>query len=450
MHIIRKTKSVCPECLSFIDSYVIEREGRIFFSKTCGQHGRYEIVLSRAAHYYIKLEKFYFTIMNKDKKVREYEIWPSLRCNMDCSICCLGDERNSSEYSEPTQTDIETFIKTCRQNFFILSGGEPTCRNDLDEIIRVMRKYNKVVTMNTNGIKLADLEYLNKLRGAGLDRVNFQFDGFNRESYLILRNADLLDIKLRILGNLKSLNIPTVLNATIARNVNEDAIFDLIKFSASNYFINAVNFFTICAIGEARDWPLNDYIMPDEVIDILEEKTNHEINRKNIYIFQKLHLAVKSFLSQRYCFYNQIYVFVRHNDSLEPIDKFLNLDFADIFLRLYESVYNKNRFLSKFVLVGAIIGSLLNSNSFIILKEFLAMSCSYFFKTKQYLKTSSFFYVSFATGCDPYKIDYSIVGNCQNEIIGFDIGSGELRHKGRDGLYCIDLERKHLFNRQRS
>ena len=304
INIIRKTRSLCPVCLKYIDAFIIERDGKILLSKFCIVHGDFEIVLSSTPEYYKKLDKFYFAIMKGNNKLREYELWPTLKCNMNCTICCFKDALGEMEQLNATCSEIEDFIKNSKVSFYILSGGEPTCHDELDKIIRIMKKYKKTVTINTNGYKLANNEYLSLLKSSGLDRVNLQFDGFQSDAYLKLRGGDFLDIKLKIISNLKSVNMPTVFNATIARNINEEAIGSLVNYAAKNQFVNAVNFFTICSIGGGKNWPLSDYIMPDEVIDILEKQSEGKISKRNIFLFNKLHLAVKSLFSQRYCFYN--------------------------------------------------------------------------------------------------------------------------------------------------
>lgn len=447
MNIIRETKSICPVCLEPIEAFVVEKDDKIFLAKKCVLHGHFEILLSEYPEYYKKLEVFYFTIMNTGKKVREYEFWPTLRCNMECQICCFKGSKRFLEKLEPSCEEIENFIKNSSVNFYTISGGEATCRGDLEQIIEILTRHRKTVTMNTNGLKLADIKYLTRLRDAGLERVNLQFDGFGREAYQILRGTDVLGIKLKTLENLRILDMPTVLNATIAKKVNEGAVLELVDYASKNDFINGVTFFTLCYIGGARDWPLNNYIMPDEVIDILEKQTNRGITRRNVFLFQKLHLAVKSFLSQKSCLYNSIYVFIRNGKTYEPIEKFLNLNNTEPWLAKYSRAYGKNRFLSGIFLFMAIMSSLVTFKSYKIIKEIIPISLSYFFKTRHYLKSKKFFYVSFSTGCDPYKIDYSIVENCQNETIAVNNKSGKLGYEGRVCLYSIELEKKHLSMR---
>jgi hypothetical protein len=215
---------------------------------------------------------------------------------------------------------------------------------------------------------------------------------------------------------------------------------NLVNYAVNNDFINGINFFTLCYLGEVRSWPLDYYIMPDEVIDIICCASKNKISRAGIFRFQKLHLAVKSFLKQRYCFYNQVYLLVRGKGSYEPIESFLNLHLAEKWLDKYQAVAKSNRYAAAIFLGLAFFSLFISRKVIVIFKELLFMSFSYFFKTSSYLKNRRFLSLSFSTGCDPYKFDEAIVKNCQNEIIGQN-AEGKLEHLGREGEFCINLER---------
>jgi len=61
-----------------------------------------------------------------------------------------------------------------------ISGGEPTLREDLLEIISVMDPENTLFAMVTNSLKL-DAEYLAKLKQAGVGTVHFSLDSSRAE-----------------------------------------------------------------------------------------------------------------------------------------------------------------------------------------------------------------------------------------------------------------------------
>jgi len=74
-----------------------------------------------------------------------------------------------------------------------LSGGEPTLRDDLPEIVGLARRTGfEFIQVNTNGVRLArDLPYLRRLKEAGLSCVYLQFDGLSDDVHRQIRGAEL-------------------------------------------------------------------------------------------------------------------------------------------------------------------------------------------------------------------------------------------------------------------
>jgi len=442
--LIRKTKSLCPVCLADADSEIEEINGEVYLLKECAKHGHSRILLSRDAGYYRKLDEYYFAIMDKEKQIFEYEIWLTMKCNMNCPICHLGLNRSENKLIEPSKADFLEFLKINKAPFFVFSGGEPTCREDLIEVIRIFKKDGRGVTIHTNGKKLVDVNYLRELKKSGLDRINLQFDGFSKSTYNVFRGEDLLETKLEVLNNLKKIDMPTDLNITIAKNINDKGIKDIFNFGVRNSFINSINFFTLCYLGQVRKWPIESYIMPDEVADMLIGVSDSKLTKKSIFLFQKLHLAIKSLLGQRYCLYNQLYLVIRNKKGFEPIDKYINLERAEFLLDLYSKIYKKHEKLAKFILAIFIPLFLFRLSLFKISGNLLKTVFSYVFHTTAYLKSRKLLFISFCTGCDPYKFDYSIIHNCQDEIISSSCASPVLKNCGRDGDHCIQNERNGL------
>ena len=75
------------------------------------------------------------------------------RCNSNCIFCynCWKHEYDTEEEMELEQ--IRTVLKRLPNiKRFVISGGEPLLRNDLEEIIRESKKYTKSTTLLTSGI----------------------------------------------------------------------------------------------------------------------------------------------------------------------------------------------------------------------------------------------------------------------------------------------------------
>ena len=123
------------------------------------------------------------------------------RCNQNCTYCFAKAGENNAV--DPNLKEIERKYDLLlewgeERPFNIhLSGGEPTVRDDLPDIVR-MGKYKGFVyiQINTNGRRLAfEEDYTKELKKAGADVIYLQFDGIDDSIYNALRQEALFDIK---------------------------------------------------------------------------------------------------------------------------------------------------------------------------------------------------------------------------------------------------------------
>ena len=303
MKIIRQTKSVCPTCLEKIDAQVIEKSNKIFLSKYCKKHGRFNICLSNDKGYYKKLNEVYFKLngARKEKKQTDYLFFSTLRCNLNCRFCLAN--ANNSPYKEPTLEEIKDTAKNLKRVKINITGGEPTIRSDLPQIIRIIRKSGNTPTLFTNGIKIANLPYLKKLKNAGLDEVHLQFDGFNDATYKKMRGRKMLDIKLAALSNLKKLKISTLLKMTVIKGINEEEVKKVFEYGIEQNFVKGIFFYGYRLLGKVG-FDQSKSMMPEEIIGLLEKQKEGIIFKKDILNFQKLFYLFNSLLSRPKCFYN--------------------------------------------------------------------------------------------------------------------------------------------------
>jgi organic radical activating enzyme len=70
----------------------------------------------------------------------------------------------------------------------VFTGGEPTLRADLAELIQHAENNGQVTGLITNGFKLADQDYLNTLLQAGLDHTMIVLEPTNQQSWDSLSN----------------------------------------------------------------------------------------------------------------------------------------------------------------------------------------------------------------------------------------------------------------------
>jgi uncharacterized radical SAM superfamily Fe-S cluster-containing enzyme len=114
-----------------------------------------------------------------------------------------------------------------------LSGGEPTVREDLPEIIALGRSLGfDFIQLNTNGLRLAgERGYVKKLKEAGLSCVFLQFDGLEDEIFRQLRGRPLAREKDRAVANCLEHELGVILVPTLAPDVNIHQIGPIIEYA---------------------------------------------------------------------------------------------------------------------------------------------------------------------------------------------------------------------------
>ncbi|MEM4576300.1 MAG: radical SAM protein [Candidatus Nezhaarchaeales archaeon] len=263
MKLIKSTRSLCPECLQVIDASVYEENGRVYISKSCPQHGEFTDVYWSDYELYCEAEKWSVVgtgIWNPQKKKEKgcpYDcglcenhktctvlgiIDVTNRCNLNCPICFAHAGAIGYLY-EPNKDQIRQMLKNLRglkpipPTALQYSGGEPTIRKDLPELVAMAKEEGfRHVEVNSNGIVLAkNIDFYKELLDAGMSTIYLQFDGLTDDVYIKTRGLPLLDVKFRVIENARKLNHDSiVLVVTLVKGINDHQLGDIIRFAAKN------------------------------------------------------------------------------------------------------------------------------------------------------------------------------------------------------------------------
>lgn len=277
-----RTKSVCPVCLRVLEAQKTVGEHGIYLNKTCPEHGAFSALIWEGS-------------------IKEYFMWngessaidPSVngkepqrgcpndcglcsahlrkgccmlleltrRCNLECPVCYASAGKCGDD---PNIEDIERqydFLMAHGGPFNIqLSGGEPTLREDLPEIIWLGRQKGfTFFQLNTNGIRLAaEPDYAKSLKAAGLNTVFLQFDGMSDAVYEALRGRPLLREKLAAIESCAAAGLGIVLVPVIAPGVNEEEAGGILRLAMTRMpYVRGVHFqplsyFGRCALKRAE------------------------------------------------------------------------------------------------------------------------------------------------------------------------------------------------------
>lgn len=93
------------------------------------------------------------------------------RCNNDCPHCYNARERNFPEQSTQTWKRIIDRIWDQHIPHIVFTGGEPTLREDLPELIAHAEDKGQITGLNTNARRLSDPSFVSELVRAGLDHI---------------------------------------------------------------------------------------------------------------------------------------------------------------------------------------------------------------------------------------------------------------------------------------
>ncbi len=98
------------------------------------------------------------------------------RCNNNCAHCYNARPRQGPELSTGQWKNILDKLWETGIPHVVFTGGEPTLRPDLVELIAHAEANGQITGINTNGRKLKDPEYLEQLVAAGLDHVQITLE----------------------------------------------------------------------------------------------------------------------------------------------------------------------------------------------------------------------------------------------------------------------------------
>ena len=296
MRILRETRSVCPKCLKNLPAQLVEEDGRIYMRKECSEHGSFSTVIWHGKSSFDDWRGNVSPLGEKDGLgcpencgiCREHLqgtccvlLEVTRRCNLHCRFCFAD-----GEMPEPTLAELKRAVDDIFSRgkpTIQLSGGEPTLRNDLPELIQYIKLHGgKYIQLNTNGLRLADDErYVKSLAAAGLSYVFLQFDGVTDNVYLSLRGEPLFERKQRAIELCARHGIGVTLVPTVVRGVNDQQIGDIVQYAVSmSPKVRGIHFQPVSYFGRYPHGDNEARYTLDELIAALGEQA--EINERNI------------------------------------------------------------------------------------------------------------------------------------------------------------------------
>ena len=194
------------------------------------------------------------------------------KCNLRC-VYCMPEQMVFRPNDELLNDDeLLTVLRAADMlgfDKYRLTGGEPTVRPNLPEIVRGIAQLPgaREIVMTTNGLRLAQLAQ--PLRAAGLQRVNVSLDSLDEVKYhRLTRWGHVRDVLAGIEAAEAAGMTPIKVNCVVIRGFNED---DLVALSRLTYERDwQVRFLEVMPFADVAEFQQASIVTTHEMIERIE------------------------------------------------------------------------------------------------------------------------------------------------------------------------------------
>lgn len=196
------------------------------------------------------------------------------RCNFRCVYCMpetgmdwipRDDLLSASEIHSVVAQLAPLGLRRIR-----LTGGEPTLRRDLADIVSRIRSVGAVedIALSTNGVRLEALGP--ELRRAGVTRVNISVDSLQPARIAAMARRDLGLDPVRVVTSAIDAGFdPVKINTVVVRGVNDDEIGALAQLTL--HLPVHVRFIELMPVGDMSDSGFDNVVASQEVLAAARE-----------------------------------------------------------------------------------------------------------------------------------------------------------------------------------
>ena len=241
---------------------------------------------------------------------KDFRISVTDRCNFRCQYCMPEEGLDWLKREELLSfEEITRITKILVENYGInsvrLTGGEPTLRANLSDLISMLSELPIEIALTTNGISLD--KNAHNFRSAGLHRVNISIDSLKAERFEEITLRD--DMKKVITGIEASIEAglsPVKINVVVMRGINDDEIIEFAKFGRERGVI--VRFIEFMPLDADEKWSTLSVVSLEEIFSTINSVYPLEVvKRSNApasrfrYVDGQGEIGIVASVTQKFC-----------------------------------------------------------------------------------------------------------------------------------------------------
>lgn len=186
------------------------------------------------------------------------------RCNLLCSHCYLSRSKASND--DLSFEMISEIIEQAHDLGVVqvdVTGGEPTIRSDIHDILYCLTKFGMVINLYTNGTLLNE-DFCKKLEDYRIGHIIVSLDGMDAQTHDTFRGGNgAYERTVTSLRMLAKGNLNVRVNVTCFEE-NRDQVLDIVRFAYEDIKAESVVVAPILQAGRGRK-SYNRNIVPDAV-----------------------------------------------------------------------------------------------------------------------------------------------------------------------------------------
>jgi len=190
-----------------------------------------------------------------DKKFSYCEWIITSKCNFDCPYC--NKFTNSKDLNLQEIKDITDLLKSFDVKYIHLTGGEPTVRNDLFEIVSYIKSKDIKIGISTNGSK--NLEYYKELNKRGVEIFSLSLDVHDASLNKKFTNVD--NVFDNVVNNIREISKIAYLTVGVVLNDNNIEHYKEIISFVSNLGVSDIRIMTATSYNKIIKFDISEDIL---------------------------------------------------------------------------------------------------------------------------------------------------------------------------------------------